>query len=454
MKNEKLTEEYVKDFYNTELKAMGEKYTDRRWFSSKESAFDYEQTKFALLHALGGATHQHGLEVGPGDGVWTKYIALRVAALDLLDQSEEMLRRAKEELRDLHNITYTQGNFAEVELGKNKYDLITSVRCFEYITDKERAIQKLYAALQPGGTFVLITKNPHYRTMKNWKRPLLHTEQMGREELVRLMQKHGFIVNAVYPAVYRWKSSYALFRGIFTLLQKLTVLTNGKVFIPWLTDRATESYVFVARKEKVTVELYGLSGAGKSTLAETMAQKDPLVKIMRPTRRGIGVIYFAHRNPALFFSWIFEMFRFALLHGRWNFFRHRLAVLLSTFESVGRAQKERGGIVVLDEGLFQRIFSIHEKENTVEELKALIKYMPLPNLLVVVDRKNGTFRWQKEGSLHPRAGQSEEERTLWSSMIQQNHKHLMQVLQDLHVPTHFFTNGEQVDELLLAVRSL
>lgn len=245
----KLTEAYVRDFYDRGLREMSDSYTDRRWFSSVESRFSYEQTKYALRKALGPRRFGRALEFGPGDGVWTKLIADKVASLDLLDQSEEMLKRAHEALKCLGNIAYHRGDFSEFEIQPESYDLILSVRCFEYIPDKDAAVKKLHDVLAPHGTLVLVTKNPKYARRRNRQLPLVHTAQIAWRDLAALFKRHGLVVDSIYPAVFRWKSRYAPFRWIFSILHKVAIATNGKVYFPWLSEMATESYVYVVHKE-------------------------------------------------------------------------------------------------------------------------------------------------------------------------------------------------------------
>jgi ubiquinone/menaquinone biosynthesis C-methylase UbiE len=449
-----LTEGYVKEYYNTELKNLDENYTNRRWFASVESKFDYEQTKYAFLSAVGSPEYASGLEVGPGDGVWTNMIAERFDALELLDQSEEMLKRAKEVLSAHTDITYTNANFADHELSASKYDFIFSVRCFEYVVDKADAIKKFYNALMPGSTFVLITKNPGYKTQKEWNKPLLHTQQIGKKELVSLLQKQGFVVDAVYPAVMRWKSKYMFFRGIFWLLHRIAVLTKGRVYVPWLTDASTESYTYVLTKPTRLVEFYGLSGAGKTTLAKELTEKDSIMKSIRLRKRGVGFRHFVFHNPVIFFFWLKEMFYYALFHGDRVLFRHRLSILLSTFEVFGSAQRAQKGIVVLEEGLFQRIFSIYEQKRSADDFIPLLKRLPKIDMLVVVDRGDNHFSRYKLNGDNPRAHLGESYMSTWKEIILHNNESLLRAIKMVNVPMFFMGKDSTSEQLIHKLKSL
>jgi ubiquinone/menaquinone biosynthesis C-methylase UbiE len=454
MSEKTLTEEYVKDYYDKSLKTLDENYTKRRWFSSVEAEFDYNQTKYAFLHAVGKDTYARGLEVGPGDGVWTRIIAPQITSYEILDQSEEMLKRARETLSDVPHITYTAANFAEHTPPKGVYDVIISVRCFEYFADKATALRKFYEALAPGGRFVLITKNRGYKTASNWNRSLLHTEQIGKHELIKELRQAGFVVDATYPAVMRWKSKYAFLRGIFWLLHRIAVLTNGRVYVPYLTDMSTESYTFVVHKEKVVVELYGLSGGGKSTLSKELAKEDPAVTIIKPQPRGIGLVYFIVHNPTTFFFWMKEFFVSVIFYKNWKLLRHRLSILLSTFEALGVGQRIKKGIVVHDEGLFQRVFSIYEEDRTPEQMASLLKEIPPVDLLLIVDRTGNHFERFRPDADNPRASMGESYMATWREMILRNHENLQQAFALAGIPTRHITKEHTPEQILHMVRSL
>lgn len=243
--SEGLNNTYVKEYYNTQLKALNKDYMDERWFSSRVAEFDYNQTRNALLHALSGVREGNILEIGPGDGVWTDLILPLKKKLALLDQSEEMIARAQKRLVEHNDITYHTGDFSAFQTDE-KFDLIFAVRCFEYFEDKEADVAKMYALLNEGGKLIIVTKNRSYVSRSQRK---LHTLQLTKDEMVSLLTEKGFTVEAVYAATLRVKAAYGLSRGIFKLLHKLHVVSNGRFTIPYVFDRVTESYTYVAKKK-------------------------------------------------------------------------------------------------------------------------------------------------------------------------------------------------------------
>lgn len=241
----KLDNPYVRDYYNEHLKGLGKDYIDERWFSSKVAEFDYHQTRRALIAALRGQKETNILEVGPGDGVWTDLILPLKKKLVLLDQSEEMIKRAQRRLVEYNDVTYHTGDFSSFE-SDSKFGLIFAIRCFEYFENKPSDVEKMHGLLESGGKLIIVTKNKNYISRSERK---LHTAQLGKREMVTLLREKGFAVEAVYAATLRVKAAWLISRVIFGALHSLHVATKGRFTVPYVFDRATESYTYVAVKK-------------------------------------------------------------------------------------------------------------------------------------------------------------------------------------------------------------
>ena len=243
------TNEYVKDYYDEYSKRLPDEYSAVRWFSSKVRQFDYKQTRRALLRIMKNRKFKRILEVGPGDGAWTELLAPHAKSVHLIDQSKEMMDRAKKRLSNFHHITYKVQDFLKHPVQNNRYDAIFSVRCFEYFQNKQAAIKKMYGSLNPNGKLIIITKNSRYFSIRGKTSKPLHSAQISRKDMVTLLEKNGFKIESIYPAIFRWKSKYLIFRAIFDLLHRLFVILKGRlVFFDRLFTYATESYIYEATK--------------------------------------------------------------------------------------------------------------------------------------------------------------------------------------------------------------
>lgn len=248
--SDRLANQYVRAYYNQQVKSLPEGYTTSRWHSSFARTFDYRQTMRAILRALGNESYRNGVEIGPGDGVWTNILRTHITErLHLIEQSEEMLNQAQAKLSVYSQITFEHADFMD-SIPPNNVDIVFASRCFEYFAQKKEALEKIYEMLRPGGQLILITKNRRYLTSVGVQDRVVHSDQLGRKEMCALLNDAGFELNFVYPATLRWKVKYAPLRVIFDILHRISVVTRGIFWIPFLFDRASESYLYRASRPR------------------------------------------------------------------------------------------------------------------------------------------------------------------------------------------------------------
>ena len=243
----KLTNKYAEEFYDTYLQQLPEDYKNLRWFSSPERRLDYDQTRSVITRAMRGGMVDRLLEVGPGDGVWTDIFIPHAKELVLLDQSEEMIKRAEKRFANNDAISFVHSDVAAYT-AERQFGAICAIRCFEYFEDKPAAINSFYKILEKNGTLVIVTKNPDHIRTKDVQTRNLHSDQIDRETMKQLLTNAGFEVTSVMSAVARIKTKYAVMRVLSRLVHKLHVITGGVVTIPRLNHLFTESYIYVAKK--------------------------------------------------------------------------------------------------------------------------------------------------------------------------------------------------------------
>lgn len=237
---------YVKDYYDKQVGSLDNTYEDSRWHSSPIQEFEYRQTSRAIDSALHGISYTTALEIGPGDGVWTKKLRKHVKGnIHLIEQSDEMLNQAKKNLGDLKDITFERSDFMD-STAEGDRDLIMAARCFEYFTEKNLAIKKMFGLLSPGGRLIIVTKNSQLITSLSVQGEVVHSDQMSRRQMRKLLVQNGFVVKGIYPAVMRWKIKYAPMRFLFDMLHRIAVWSKGWLRIPFIYTYATESFVYVA----------------------------------------------------------------------------------------------------------------------------------------------------------------------------------------------------------------
>jgi ubiquinone/menaquinone biosynthesis C-methylase UbiE len=205
----------IKKFYNSD--ASG--YLSKRWLKDDVSRSNYEMTRDSLLETLRPESNDSILEVGCGAGCWTQVVSEKCRKLVAIDISENMIAEAKANVAN-GNVEFILGDFVDIDL-KEKYDKIFSVRVFEHFDEKKKALEKIYEALNPNGTFVVITKtvpsiwNGRAKINRLLKERSLSKIPLAKHEesfwiirispwaLARAMRATGFREIETYPVILR-----------------------------------------------------------------------------------------------------------------------------------------------------------------------------------------------------------------------------------------------------------
>jgi cyclopropane fatty-acyl-phospholipid synthase-like methyltransferase len=244
--NKALKPGFVRDTYDELLRELPETYTEYRWERTAISRFQFRQSARALKCALRvmPGRFDRALEIGGGDGAWTRFFAPMVSTIDFVDISEEMIREAKKALAAFSQIKYIAADFLQWSGEPKHYDLLISIRNLEYMPDKHAALTRLSALAAESAHLVLVTKNPdfdrHYYGGK-----VFHSGQVPLPELLTLLESCGFVVRRVYPALVGKKTKYVLMRVMWDCLHRILLLLPRP--LPFLSF-LTESFLVIAQK--------------------------------------------------------------------------------------------------------------------------------------------------------------------------------------------------------------
>ncbi|GAA2359789.1 class I SAM-dependent methyltransferase [Dactylosporangium salmoneum] len=104
----------------------------------------------AVLGRIGITAGWHCLDIGPGAGTITRWIAERVGP----DGHVTSLDLDPRHIPAAGNITVRQGDVRSAELPADHYDLIHARLLLLHLTDRDAVIRRLVAALKPGGLLV------------------------------------------------------------------------------------------------------------------------------------------------------------------------------------------------------------------------------------------------------------------------------------------------------------
>lgn len=195
----------VKEIYNKKVAGIyGGDYERQRWFGSPLKEAAYQMTlKSIRFHLLDKPIlFENYLELGPGQGTWTKFFlrqGLR-ASFDLVDISGRMIGLAREELKSYSNVRYFESDFLDFKSDK-QYDFFFSCRAWEYLPDKNLALEKITKLLKSGGWGFIVTKTPKYLRAKiiDRKIPPLHQGQISPRVFEKMLKYYNFSQIEIYP---------------------------------------------------------------------------------------------------------------------------------------------------------------------------------------------------------------------------------------------------------------
>ncbi|TSB45950.1 class I SAM-dependent methyltransferase [Alkalicoccobacillus porphyridii] len=101
------------------------------------------------------------LDVGCGTGTITKGIAEIVGSRGRvvgIDQNPAFVETANESALDLPMLSFMEGDVYDLPF-ENEFDMVTSARVLQWLSDPVRALRTLIAAAKPGGKIIILDYN-------------------------------------------------------------------------------------------------------------------------------------------------------------------------------------------------------------------------------------------------------------------------------------------------------
>ncbi len=154
----------MKEFWHDEFRQIGTDYD-----SVEEVAlYDVRMRQFRDVEAENRRVGELArlrpesrvLEIGTGTGAFARYAAERCASVRAIDISEIMLAYAAQRAREsgLNNVAFERAGFLSFEAAPGEFDAVVTGLALHHLSDvwKGVALNRIHAALRPGGVFVLI----------------------------------------------------------------------------------------------------------------------------------------------------------------------------------------------------------------------------------------------------------------------------------------------------------
>jgi SAM-dependent methyltransferase len=95
------------------------------------------------------------LDVGCGDGLLARKLTGRAKRVTGIDNSRQMIARARELAAGHQDLTFVEGDFLTADLPAAGYDFICSVSTIHHM-NLEAALTRMRQMLRPGGTLVVV----------------------------------------------------------------------------------------------------------------------------------------------------------------------------------------------------------------------------------------------------------------------------------------------------------
>lgn len=100
------------------------------------------------------------VDIGCGGGIYSKALAMLGAKVTAVDFSEEMLKGATENCKELENIAFLQGNAYHTNLASSNFDIILERALIHHLNDLDACFKEANRLLKKNGLFIIQDRTP------------------------------------------------------------------------------------------------------------------------------------------------------------------------------------------------------------------------------------------------------------------------------------------------------
>ena len=167
------------------------------------------------------------------------------------------------------------------------------------------------------------------------------------------------------------------------------------------------------KKQKTIVELWGLPGVGKTTLGREFAANG--YQFIASGPRKMNRLKLCALYPLVVLIWC-TTFLVGMTKGHSiQVVRYNVAVFFDSLEKIHCAKKSIQSLVVIDEGMVQRILSIADIVTSDRYIHLLLRWCPIGDITVLVaDREVTKDRYSSD---HPRVVANPEAFASWKQAV-------------------------------------
>lgn len=207
---------------------------------------DADESWAALIRKYVDVSNKQVVDIGCGGGIYTKaLIAMGASHVIGVDFSEEMLKGATENCKNIDNVTFLQGDAYNTNLPANEFDIVLERALIHHLQDLNACFKEANRILKKNGILIVQDRTPkdcllpgdenHLRGYFFEKFPHLINKEISRRydsnQVQKALESNGFRLN---KEVTLWETRRVY--DDFELLHKDLLLRTGRSILHELTD--------------------------------------------------------------------------------------------------------------------------------------------------------------------------------------------------------------------------
>jgi ubiquinone/menaquinone biosynthesis C-methylase UbiE len=145
------------------------------------------------------------LELGCGNGTYTKMIEHAAKSILATDFSDKMVEAAKKKLKDHKKIKIQQADCYDIKFSDSTFDSVQMANLIHVVADPLKAINEVYRVLKPNGTLIITSFTMDgmrffdklqmiYKYLKTVGKPPTAGTRFGLKSLTEFVARNGFTV--------------------------------------------------------------------------------------------------------------------------------------------------------------------------------------------------------------------------------------------------------------------
>jgi len=149
------------------------------------------------------------LELGCGNGTYSKVLSETAEKVLATDFSDEMLTASKERLQDFDNIMIEKQDCMNLAYSDGKFDFVVMINLLHIIPDPQKALNESKRVLKDRGSLIVISLTMEglsffnklgmiYRYIKTYGKPPKTSRKLTVTNTKTLLESNGFIAEETY----------------------------------------------------------------------------------------------------------------------------------------------------------------------------------------------------------------------------------------------------------------